>query len=49
MTSKTTIEILKRDKSVLHKFENVNLDMTVLEFKKMFLTQCDYASKYFKH
>jgi hypothetical protein len=29
----------------MQKFDNVNLDMTVLEFKKMFLSQNDWASK----
>lgn len=41
-----TIEVCKRDLSVLQKFEDVSLDMTVLEFKKLFLSQNEWASKF---
>ena len=41
-----TIEVCKRDLSVMQKFEDVSLDMTVLEFKKLFLSQNEWASKF---
>lgn len=39
------ILICKRDMTVIQKFDSVNLEMTVLEFKKTFLAQNDWASK----
>lgn len=40
-----TIQVCKRDMSVMEKFENVSLDMTVQEFKKLFLKTNDWARK----
>jgi hypothetical protein len=40
-----SILVCKRDMSAMQKLDNVSLDMTVLEFKKLFLTQNEWASK----
>lgn len=40
-----TIQVCKRDMTVMQKFDDVSLEMTVLEFKKLFLAKNEWARK----
>ena len=40
-----TIQVCKRDMTVMQKFDDVSLDMTVQEFKKLFLAKNEWARK----
>jgi len=40
------IRVLKRDGSLLQELDDVDTQMTVSEFKKLFLEKSEFASKY---
>lgn len=40
-----SISVCKRDMTVMQKLDDVSLDMTVLEFKKLFLSKNEWARK----
>lgn len=42
----STIQVCKRDMTVMQEFKDISLDMTVLEFKKLFLSNNVWARKY---
>jgi len=41
----SSISVCKRDMTIMQKFDNLSLDMTVFEFKQLFLSKNEWARK----